>query len=91
MWLDLPFEKGDAHSALGDVEVTRQLLIRIQEDFGYSIEDMVQLAAAPLKIASMPFGKHRGVALTELPKQYVGWALKNLDLDPDLRNCLEAI
>ena len=39
---------------------------------------------------TMPFGKHRGVAISDLPRDYVGWALKNLtDMDPYLRKALE--
>ena len=91
MELDLPFVRGDAHSALGDVEVVRQMLIRAREEFGYTIEEMIEMAAAPVKIEKFPFGKHKGVPLSELPKQYVTWALKNLDLEPDLKAALEAL
>ncbi len=40
----------------------------------------------------MPFGKHRGVPIKDLPKDYVRWALGNLaDLDEYLRRALEAV
>ena len=39
----------------------------------------------------MPFGKHRGVPIKELPKDYVRWALGNLaDMDEYLRKALES-
>lgn len=39
----------------------------------------------------MPFGKHRGVRIKELPKDYVRWALGNLsDMDEYLRRALES-
>lgn len=91
MELNLPFVRGDAHSALGDVEVVRQMLIRAREEFGYTLQEMVELSAAPIKVEKFPFGKHKGVPLSEVPKQYVTWALKNLDLDPDLKAALEAL
>ncbi|MCY1465055.1 hypothetical protein D9M71_831560 [compost metagenome] len=41
--------------------------------------------------STMPFGKHKGAKLCNLPKDYVSWALKNMDaLNPDLRAALEA-
>lgn len=40
----------------------------------------------------MPFGKHRGVPIKELPKDYVRWALGNLtDMDEYLRKALESV
>lgn len=40
----------------------------------------------------MPFGKHRGVPIKDLPKDYVRWALSNLaDMDEYLRKALESV
>lgn len=40
----------------------------------------------------MPFGKHEGIELSEVPKSYRRWLLKDPSkLDPDLRASLEAI
>lgn len=91
MELNLPFTRGDAHSALGDVDVVRHLLKRAKDEFGYTLQEMIELAAAPIKVDKMPFGAHKGKPLSELPKQYVNWALKNLDLEPDLKVALQAL
>ncbi len=90
MMLDLPFVRGDAHSALGDVEVCRQILIRAMNEFNLTMDDLIELANATVEITKMPFGKHRGEKIADLPKQYKTWALKSLDLEPDLRRALEA-
>lgn len=40
----------------------------------------------------MPYGKHKGVKLCNLPKSYVRWALENMDnLSPDLQLGLEMV
>lgn len=90
MYLNLPFVRGDAHSALGDVEVCRQILKLAMQEFGYTMEELIAIANEPVEITTMPFGKHRGVLIKDLPAQYKSWALKNLDLEPDLRKALEA-
>lgn len=89
VFLGLPYTKGDAHSAMSDVEVVRQLLLRAHIDFGLSLEQMEAKANEPVVISIMPFGKHKGTPMRDLPKSYREWALKNLDLDPDLRKAFE--
>ena len=58
-------------------------LISLNADVGRQLHD---LCWSHIKIAVWPFGKHRGVALTEIPDDYWVWALKNLpalnDADP---------
>lgn len=47
---------------------------------------LAELANAPIKVATMPCGKHKGVVLEQVPKDYVRWALdKMTNLDADLR------
>jgi exodeoxyribonuclease X len=38
----------------------------------------------------MPFGKHRGMLLTDLPGDYKQWLSGQGDIDPYLRKALEA-
>jgi hypothetical protein len=39
----------------------------------------------------MPFGKHKGLRLAEVPADYLGWCLRTLErLDPWLRAAMEA-
>ena len=37
----------------------------------------------------MPFGKHAGTPIHEIPRGYLRWALANLDLSPELRQAME--
>jgi hypothetical protein len=39
----------------------------------------------------MPFGKHRGRALSQLPEEYVSWLLTQDYLRPELRATLESL
>ena len=41
-------------------------------------------------MTAMPFGKHKGRALSELPDGYLAWLLGLSDLRPFLRDALEA-
>ena len=38
----------------------------------------------------MNFGKHKGAAITDIPKDYKEWLLKQADLDPYLKKALES-
>ena len=38
----------------------------------------------------MPFGKHKGVPISEVPKDYKQWLLRQSDVDPYLVKALEA-
>jgi exodeoxyribonuclease X len=37
----------------------------------------------------MPFGKHRGKRLSQLPGSYLSWLLREADLEPWLKQALE--
>ena len=37
----------------------------------------------------MPFGKHAGTPIHDIPRGYLRWALANLDLSPELRQAME--
>lgn len=91
VYLGLPFDRGDAHSAAGDVEVVRLMLVKAMEQLDCTLDELIELSAAPIKIEVFPFGKHKGLKMADLPKQYVKWALANLDLDSDLKKALEAL
>ena len=40
---------------------------------------------------TMPFGKHKGKKLTEVPKGYARWCLETCTLSPSLRSQLRAV
>ena len=89
--LGLEIDRSTAHSAGGDLMVLRQLLQRMCADHQCAIADLIKAANAPRKINSMPFGKHKGKSLKELPKSYISWLLGEATIDDDLRASLMAI
>jgi DNA polymerase III epsilon subunit-like protein len=76
-----------AHSALGDVLVLESIFQRIHAKFkGQAIDpvaDMINISSSPVLVPRMPFGKHKGLKMDEVPKDYLQW-LAGTDLDEDL-------
>ncbi|MEN9343282.1 MAG: hypothetical protein RLZZ453_69 [Chlamydiota bacterium] len=68
-----------AHRALDDVIILHQVFSKMINDL--SIETVMTLLAKPQVISKMPFGKHQGKPLSEVPKDYVRWLLENGALD----------
>lgn len=88
--IEVPREK--AHSADGDLDVLGQLLQCLCRDAGCGLRDMLDVQNKPVKITKMPFGKHKGVALTDIPADYKHWLLHKCEnLNPDLRASLQAL
>lgn len=78
-------EAGAAHRAYGDTLLCLNFLRKVSDETGYGIEQLAELSAAPISVDKMPFGKHRGLPLGDLPKQYRNWLLDKADIDDDLR------
>ena len=81
-------ETSPAHRAAADVETTCALLGRLVDrylDAGHedSLEGLVELS----KIRRMPFGKHKGQLLSDVPRDYIDWLLGR-DIDDELRDAL---
>jgi DNA polymerase-3 subunit epsilon len=60
-----------AHRALDDVIVLHSVFSQMIDDL--SIEQVLQLLSGATKLSRMPFGKHQGKSLSEVPKDYVSW------------------
>ncbi|MBS0620926.1 MAG: DUF3820 family protein [Verrucomicrobia bacterium] len=69
------FPANQAHRALDDVIVLHQVFSSMIDDL--SIETVIELLARPQVLNRMPFGKHQGKALSEIPKSYVAWLAEN--------------
>ena len=65
------FQANQAHRALDDVIVLHQVFSAMIDDL--SIEKVLELLARPQSQIRMPFGKHQGKLLAEVPKDYVAW------------------
>ena len=88
--LDLPIPDDiPAHLANADVMVTTLLFAKLVEDAitqdildleaGELGEQLVVWLDKPVIITIMPFGKHKGKKLTEVPVDYWQWALDNFN------------
>lgn len=83
--LELDVDKDRFHSADGDMAVLLAMLGRMSEDTGRSLYELFEYANGPIEHTVMPFGKHKGVALVDVPASYVSWLLtKAENPDPDL-------
>ena len=86
------------HSAAFDVSACRSLLdhaVTVLRGSGMKATTYADLATGSLKpyrVHIMPFGKHRGERLEDVPQDYIRWALGNMqDLDEDLRSSLRRV
>lgn len=79
-----------AHNAKADIYFTGVLLKTLVKELG--IKDMSSLYVMS-ETARIPtfinFGKHKGMAIKDLPSDYVVWLLKQPDLDPYLVKALK--
>lgn len=78
-----------AHNAL--VDVTNCLLILKQVIALKNLttwEEIYALSEVARVPTVMAFGKHKGTLITELPKDYIQWFLKQIDIDPYLEKAL---
>lgn len=81
----------NAHSALTDVEICAVILDRICQQLGIkTIEDLYTESEKARTPIVMPFGKHRGEKISEIPKYYKSWLLEQKDLDPYIRKAIQS-
>lgn len=96
-YFGLDVEDVSVHRAQGDAFVTAHVLrFEIAEYLRSGAPDdaeaLLAFAESPITVHTMPFGKHRGVPLQDVPKSYLEWALGNLtDLDDDLKWSMETV
>ena len=90
--LGIQVAREKAHSADGDLDVLLQLLQCLCRDAGTDLYGLLEVQRRPRPISKMPFGKHKGVPLAELPHNYIPWLLNKCEnLDADLRTALLAL
>lgn len=71
----------NAHRALDDVMVLAEIFLSMIDDL--PMETVLELMNRPTVIRQMPFGKHRGTNLQELPKDYLSWLKGSGSLDKE--------
>jgi len=65
----------NAHRALDDVKVLYQIFIKMIDDL--EIDQVYELMQKKRAIKTMPFGKHQGKLLSDIPKDYIEWLKKS--------------
>lgn len=65
----------NAHRALDDVIVLHKVFSKMLDDL--SIDEAMKLLQTPRDVTTMPFGKHQGKALGDVPSDYVQWLAKS--------------
>ncbi|MCH9703979.1 MAG: DUF3820 family protein, partial [Chlamydiae bacterium] len=79
-------EENNAHRAMDDVIVLWKV-------FSYMIDDLSMETVLELMTedgSTMPFGKHAGKPLSEVPKNYISWLSKEGALDKPENSTLKA-
>jgi DNA polymerase III epsilon subunit-like protein len=89
--LDTDVEKPAPHRAANDVATASLLLKHLIDCYlgaGYpdEIDELFEVAT----LQRMPFGKHAGKLLSEVPPDYIDWLLGRDDIDDELRFTLRA-
>ena len=82
----------DAHNAMADVVATLQLIKPAMEFAGVdTVSELITWISRPFPspATKMPFGKHKGCAIRDLPGSYLVWARDNCNLDGDLKASIE--
>ena len=85
--LNLP--KDQAHSALGDVKMTRHLLQWLVINHNLELKDLITTEHGNKLMHHMPFGMYKGQLILSLPKSYSEWLLSKSDIPVELRKSLE--
>ena len=85
----------NAHAALDDVKNCRLLLVKILDTLAVTLgrpvsgwEELWEISEDARIPTFIGFGKHRGMAIVELPSDYKRWLLNQSDLDPYVRKAL---
>ena len=80
----------NAHSALTDVGIGAVILDHICQQLKVkTVEDLYTESEKARIPTTMPFGKHKGMLLTDLPNDYKQWLLGQGDIDSYLRKALK--
>lgn len=81
----------NAHSALADVNICAVILENACKALNISTIDDLYTASEAARIPShMTFGKHKGVPIADIPRDYKAWLLNQDNVDVYLRKALEA-
>jgi len=81
----------NAHSALADVENCAFILEKLITKLNVSsVEDLWKISEKARIPSHMTFGKHKGVAIADIPSDYKTWLLNQDNIDAYLKKALES-
>ena len=80
-----------AHRALGDAHTSLNILRRILNDHGLTLDQVIKRQSKPRMLSLMPFGKYGGRPVVDVPKDYRQWLLNAGNLDKDLEYTLRKL
>ncbi len=81
----------NAHSALTDVGICAVILDHICQQLGVkTTEDLYGESEKARIPTTMPFGKHKGMLLSDIPSDYKQWLLGQGDIDSYLKKALSS-
>lgn len=89
-WLGIDIDPGQIHSSVADTLVTAEVFKRELSYYrtlynDVNVEHLIDFVNSPIEIHIMPFGKHKGIQISNIPTDYMEWLLQQNDIDPDLR------
>lgn len=85
----LNLEKHEAHNALGDTKMTLALLKELLAISGRTLAQEMQLAKKPALVQIMPFGKHKGMSMLDVPAEYLNWLQAAPDLNAEMKESIK--
>jgi len=71
-----------AHRAMSDVVVNIEVFKHLTRSYN-TTEQIFKILERPIKLKTMPLGKHKGRRFEEIPLEYLNWAARK-DFDEDL-------
>lgn len=71
-----------AHDAADDILVLEALFDHLNKEV--SVEEMIRMTEEPFLLRSLTFGKHKGVPLDDVPRDYLMWLRSQDNIEGDL-------
>lgn len=84
--LEIPLN--NQHRAESDLQATVEILRRIRDRERLNLEGLLALTLKKNSRMTMPFGKHKGMRIQDVPTGYLNWLVTRLETDDPLRHSI---